>query len=84
MPPLGTFFNWPTRSSISRPGLKVTTSLAGTSTCSPVRGLRAFLGLSLLDLEDAEIAKLDAAFLHQRLRDPVKDTLDDLLGLALG
>src|SRR5262249_22179194 len=41
-------------------------------------------GLALLDLKHPEIAKLDAAFLQQRLRDTVKYTLDDLLSLQLG
>ena len=45
---LGRSFNRPTRSSIARPGLKATTIFAGTFTCSPVRGLRAFRGLRFL------------------------------------
>src|ERR1017187_6034706 len=50
------FFHWLpllsdaffTFSSISNPGLNVTTFLAGTITFSPVRGLRAFLGFRCL------------------------------------
>ena len=32
-----------TRSSMTFPGLKLTTNFSGTSTCLPVRGFRAFL-----------------------------------------
>src|SRR5262249_4269970 len=46
--PFGSCCNWPTRASLSGPGLEVTPSLAGTSTCSPVRGLRALLGFRFL------------------------------------
>jgi hypothetical protein len=44
----GTLLNLATRSAISRPGLNVTTALAGTATVPPVLGLRARLGFRCL------------------------------------
>jgi hypothetical protein len=35
-------------------------------------------------LKDTKIAKLNTALVQQRLRDAIKNTLDDLLGLDLG
>jgi hypothetical protein len=50
----------------------------------PSARVTAFPGLAFLDLEDAEIAEFDTAFQHQRLDDPVQDTLDDCHGLRSG
>ena len=58
---------WWMRSSISLPGLNVTTLFGPTSTRSPVRRIVRLAGLAPLDLKDAEIAQLDAAFAEQRI-----------------
>ena len=55
--PAGTFLNSFTFASISSPGLKRTTFLAGTITFSPVRGLRAFLGFRCLTHREPKIVE---------------------------
>ena len=80
----GSASSWRIFSSISLPGLKVTTLLGGTSTRLPVRGFRALPRLAPLDFENAEISQLDSAFGKKRFHDGVKGLLNDFLGLELG
>jgi hypothetical protein len=66
------------------PRLEGDDQFGGHIHCLPGAGVACPSRSSLLDLEDPEIAKLNAALVQQRLRDAIKDTLDDLPGLPLG
>src|SRR5437870_1203070 len=47
-------------------------------------GIAGLPSLTLLDLEDPEIAQLDPAFLYQRLDNPIEDALHDVLDPQVG
>ena len=72
-----------TRSSISLPGLKVTTNFSGTNTLSPVRGLRALRGARRLTSKTPKLRSSIRSLFHQGLDDRVEGLLDDFLGLQL-
>ena len=56
----------------------------GNIHCLPGPGVASLSRLSQLDLENPEIAKLDAALVQQRLRDAFEEALDDFPGMLLG
>ena len=72
-----------TNSSISLPGLNVTTFFDGTYTLSPVRGLRAFRGARCLT---SKTPKLRSSIRPSETRvsnDGVESSLNNVLGLEL-
>ena len=76
-------FIFRTSSSISLPGLNVTTFFDGTYTLSPVRGFRALRGARCLTSKTPKFRSSIRPSEHQRLDDRVEGPLDDVLGLEL-
>ena len=79
----GTWARRRTFSSISLPGLKVTTHLGGTSTLSPVRGLRALRALRRLTSKTPKLRSSMRPCFDEGVDDGLEGLLHDLLGLKL-
>ena len=75
---------WLISSFSSLPGLKYGTFFGGTSTLSPVFGLRPLRGSRLPQAEAAEPAQLDLLAPVQRVDDALEHRVDDDLGVLLG